>query len=129
MEWKVRGIRGATTVSHNTVEAITEAVQELLDNIEARNELDPEDIVCAFFTATEDLDAIFPAAVCRQRLRWNDVPLLDFQQMGVENSLERCIRVLIQVNTPKPQKAMAHCYLRQARNLRPDWSLAEFVNR
>lgn len=124
MEWKVRGIRGATTVPHNTVEAITEAVQELLDDIEIRNELDPEDIVCAFFTATKDLDAMFPAAACRQRLRWGDVPLLDFQQMDVEDSLEHCIRVLIQVNTPKPQKAMVHCYLRQARNLRPDWSLA-----
>ncbi len=124
MEWKVRGIRGAITVSQNTVEAITEAVKELLDDLETRNELDPEEIVCAFFTATKDLDAIFPAAVCRQRPKWDDVPLLDFQQMDVEDSLERCIRVLIQVNTPKPQKAMIHSYLRQARHLRPDWSLA-----
>ena len=56
--WKVRGIRGATTASANTVEAIREVVTELLDEVESRNQLDPEDIVSVTFTTTRDLDAV-----------------------------------------------------------------------
>ena len=75
MNWKVRGIRGATTASENTKQAIEEAVIELLDAIETQNQLDPEDIVSATFTATPDLDAIFPAAIARQRPDWQNVPI------------------------------------------------------
>lgn len=125
MEWKVRAIRGATTASENTKEAIEEAVTELLDAIEKRNQLDPEDIVSVIFTATQDLNAIFPAAIARQRSNWENVPLLDVQQMHVEGSIERCIRVLLHINTPKPQREMCHPYLQNAKSLRPDWSLAQ----
>ncbi|MDJ0510472.1 MAG: chorismate mutase [Crocosphaera sp.] len=120
MTWKVRGIRGATTVTKNSKEAIKEAVDELLDDIESQNELDPEDIVSVTFTATQDLNAVFPAAIARQRSDWQDIPLLDVQQMHVEGSLQSCIRVLIHVNTPKPRKDILHSYLRDARSLRPD---------
>jgi chorismate mutase len=124
VQWKVRAIRGATTVEANTIEAIREAVTELLEAIEMHNQLDPEDIVSVIFTATRDIDAIFPAAIARQRPRWENVPLLDVQQMHVAGSLEKCIRILLQINTPKPQIEMHHFYLRNAQNLRPDWPLA-----
>lgn len=123
MEWRVRAIRGATTVSENTAEAITEAVTELLDELEARNQLDPDEIISAIFTATRDLDAIFPAAIARERSHWKNVPLLDVQQMHVEGSLKRCIRFLIHINTPVSQDGIYHPYLREAKNLRPDWSV------
>lgn len=126
MDWKVRAIRGATTVSENSSEAIRDAVCELLDVIEANNACPPEDIVSVTFSVTPDLDAIFPAAIARQRPRWENVPLLDVQQMCVKGSLERCIRVLIHVNSQSPQSEMYHAYLRQARSLRPDWHLARF---
>lgn len=125
VDWKVRAIRGATTASENTVQAIREVVTELLDEIETHNQLDPEEIVSVIFTATQDLDAIFPAAIARERPHWENVPLLDVQQMQVEGSLPRCIRVIIHVNTPKPQVEMFHSYLRNAKTLRPDWSLAQ----
>lgn len=120
MDWKTRAIRGATTVSENTVAAIHDAVSELLDAIETQNQLDPEEIVSVIFSVTPDLDAIFPAAIARERPNWNHVPLLDVQQMQVKDSLKLCIRVLIQVNTPKPQAEIYHSYLRKAQNLRPD---------
>ena len=120
MEWKVRGIRGATTVEENTEIALADAVNELLAEIEAHNQFDPSDIVCVFFTTTADLNAIFPAAAARSRPGWNYVPLIDLQQMHVRDSLERCIRVLIQLNTTLPQSKMVHRYLRNARILRPD---------
>ena len=125
MGWRVRAIRGATTASENTVEAIREAVTELLDELEARNRLDPNEMISAIFTTTRDLDAIFPAAIARERPHWDTVALLDVQQMHVEGSLERCIRFLIHINTPVTQVEIHHPYLREAKNLRPDWSLAQ----
>jgi chorismate mutase len=125
VQWKVRAIRGATTVTANTIEAIREAVTELLEAIEIHNTLDPEDIVSIIFTATPDLDAIFPAAIARERPHWDNVPLLDVQQMQVAGSLEKCIRVILHVNTLKPQNEMYHAYLRGAKNLRPDWQMAK----
>lgn len=128
MEWKVRGIRGATTVSENTVSAMTHAVNELLDEIEACNQFRTEDIVSVFFTITSDLDAIFPAAVARKRPNWNYVPLIDLQQMHVKGSLERCVRVLIQINTSVSQTAVKHRYLGKAHALRPDLDSSFIVN-
>ena len=124
MQWKVRAIRGATTVTVNTIEAIREAVTELLEAIEIHNSLDPDDIVSIIFTATQDLDAIFPAAIARERPDWQNVPLLDVQQMHVAGSLEKCIRVILHVNTLKLQSEMQHVYLQGAKNLRPDWQIS-----
>jgi len=123
VEWRVKAIRGATTVTENSQEAIREAVTELLDELEAHNHLDPENIISAIFSATRDLDAMFPAAYARQRPNWQNVALLDVQQMHVAGDLERCIRLLIHVNVPNPNIQIYHPYLRQAKSLRPDWSL------
>jgi len=123
--WRVRAIRGATTASENSVAAIREAVHELLDELEAHNALDMQEVVSVTFSVTRDLDAVFPAAIARERPHWSNVPLLDVQQMHVEGSLERCIRFLIHFNTPNPNIEIYHPYLRQARSLRPDWTLAQ----
>jgi len=69
VEWRVRAIRGATTVSENTVEAIREAVRELLDELDAHNQLDHDQIISAIFTATRDLDAMF--SKCTLRAVWS----------------------------------------------------------
>ncbi|WP_442957350.1 chorismate mutase [Phormidium sp. CCY1219] len=124
VEWRVRAIRGATTAAENSACAIAEAVTELLDELEQRNQLDPEQIISATFSVTRDLDAIFPAAIARQRPRWENVPLLDVQHMHVQGDLERCIRFLIQVNLPANHIQIHHPYLRHAKNLRPDWSFS-----
>lgn len=125
---KVRAIRGATTAESNTVEAMADAVRELLKEIETRNHIDYDDIISVIFTATPDLDAIFPAAIARENPKWENVPLLDLQQMAVRGSLEKCIRVLIYINTDKPQEEIYHPYLRKAQNLRPDWHLTQINN-
>ena len=117
---KVRAIRGATTAMANTKAAIREAVDELLEKIEKDNQFEPEDIVSVIFTTTPDLNAIFPAAIARKRPKWKYVPLLDVQQMQVENSLDSCIRVLIQINSNQAQKEIKHAYLRRAKFLRSD---------
>ncbi|PZU98832.1 MAG: chorismate mutase [Pseudanabaena sp.] len=120
MGWRVRGVRGATTVGANTYEALERAVLELMEEIEAQNDIDPREIVSATFSATTDIDVVFPAKIARSRMHWENVPLLDVQQMYVKGSLERCIRVLIHVNTPLEQHQIKHVYLNGAQNLRPD---------
>ena len=125
MEWKVRAIRGAITASSNSVAAIREAVNELLDELEAYNQLDTSEIISATFSATRDLDAVFPAAIARERPHWSNVLLLDVQQMYVEGSLDRCIRLLLHFNTPVSNVQIYHPYLRQARSLRPDRILSQ----
>jgi len=114
-------IRGATTVSENTVEAMQEAVTELLDELEKRNQLHPRDIVSVTFSVTRDLDAVFPAAIARKRPHWDSVAMLDVQQMYVKSSLECCIRFLVYAYLPA-SAPIYHTYLRCATSLRPDWS-------
>jgi len=123
--WRVRGVRGATTVETNTYAALERAVLELMEEIEAQNDIDPREIVSATFSATTDIDVVFPAKIARSRSHWEHVPLLDVQQMHVEGSLERCIRVLIHVNTPLEQHQIKHVYLNGARDLRPDLVYAQ----
>jgi chorismate mutase len=125
VNWRVKAIRGATTASENSVAAIQAVVHELLDEIEARNELDFNEVVNVIFSVTRDLDTVFPAAIARQRPNWQTVPLLDVQQMSVQTDLPFCIRCLIQFNTPNPNLEVQHVYLQQAKTLRPDWSFPE----
>jgi chorismate mutase len=115
----VRGIRGATTVSEDTAAAILEATEELVREIVASNTFDAEDVASALFTVTPDLRAEFPAAAAR-KMGWTMVPLLNFTEIGVPGRLQRCIRVLIHVNTERSQRDMVHVYLREAVSLRPD---------
>jgi chorismate mutase len=122
--WQVRGLRGATTVSRNSVPTITQAVNELLDALIAENQLVTTDIASVFFSVTSDLDALFPAAIARQRAGWEYIPLLDLQHLDVANGLERCIRILIHLNTPLPQQALRPVYLQRAVRLRPDLAIS-----
>lgn len=118
---RVRGIRGATTVEENSAPAIERAVVELMTRLQDRNGLSPEEIVSVIFTATADLDAMFPSQAARLHLEgWEAVALLDVAQMPVKDSIPRCVRVLVQVNTPRPLHELQHIYLREAMRLRPD---------
>ena len=116
---KVIGIRGAITCEHNTVEDILHASKELMESIIFINQLNQEDIAAILFTTTKDLTAVYPARAVRD-MGWSISPLLCFQEMDVENSLEKCIRVLILWNTDKRSDQIQHVYLREARQLRPD---------
>jgi chorismate mutase len=115
----LRGIRGATTVTEDTADAILEATEELVREIVASNGVVAEDVASALFTVTPDLRAEFPAAAAR-RMGWTMVPLLNFTEIGVPGRLEKCIRVLVHVNTTRTQREMVHVYLREAVSLRPD---------
>ncbi|MBI4338374.1 MAG: chorismate mutase [Chloroflexi bacterium] len=112
-----RGIRGATT-AENTPESILSATREMLEAILSANDLKKEQIVAAFFTATQDLNAAFPATAARVQLGWTEVALLDSRHMDVPGSLSHCIRVLVLANTDRPAQDLVNVYLRGAANLR-----------
>jgi chorismate mutase len=119
----VRGIRGATTATSNTEEAITEATEEMLGELTRLNDLDVAEICFAYFTTTHDLTAEYPAYAAR-RLGWLDVPLLCGHDMDVKlpnpRGVRMCIRVLLLYNTSRPQSAMRFAYLRGAGAIKSD---------
>ena len=114
-----RGIRGAIDVCSNEAGAILEATHTLLARMVAANQIKIEDIVSVTFSATADLDAVYPARAARE-MGWMHVPLLCMQEMAVKGSLPRCIRVLMLWNTDLPHTQIQHIYLGKARTLRPD---------
>lgn len=124
-QWRVRGIRGATTVEQNSREAILEATRELLQEIIERNDIVQDDVASAWFTTTRDLDAEFPAVSARADFGWVDVALMCGHEMDVPGSLPRCLRILLHVNTQRESSELQHVYQRGARVLRPDVAAAE----
>lgn len=119
MQRAVRGVRGATTAADNTVAAMTSATQKLVQALLEQNDIDLEQIAAILFTVSPDLDATFPAEAAR-KLGLHHVPLMTATEIDVPNSLNRCIRVLMLINTNVAQRDIRHVYLGEARTLRPD---------
>ena len=122
--WACRGIRGATTAIANTAEDILEVTDELMRIIIALNELEPADVASVIFTTTPDLTATFPALAARD-IGWTEVPLMCAHEMAVPGSLQKCVRVMIHVNTTKSAAEIRHVYLKGARELRPEWAYSD----
>jgi chorismate mutase len=114
-----RGVRGATTVTENTSEAILSAARELLETIVRLNDMQPDDIASVYFTTTADLNSAYPALAARQ-MGWFHVPLLCGHEMNVPDGLPLCLRVLIHWNSIRRPQEVVHVYLHEARSLRPD---------
>ena len=112
-----RGIRGATIAEANTKEAILDGTRELLEQMIAANDVQAEDLACAIFTTTRDLNADFPAVAAR-RMGWDEVALLCGHEMEVPDAMTGVIRVMLLVNTEKGPNGMVHVYLKGAQSLR-----------
>ena len=114
-------IRGATTVDEDEPTRVRAATVELLRRIVELNSLSSGDVLSAIFTVTPDLRSEFPAHAARE-LGWTDVALLCTMEIPVPGAVERCIRVLLHVETRTPRDQLRHVYLRSARALRPEWA-------
>jgi len=124
-EMLVRGIRGATSVEADEPVQILAATRELLESICQANAIDDYNRICsAIFTTTSDLTSTFPAEAART-MGMGLVPLLCATEIPVPNSMPRCIRILLHVNTEKPQSEIQHVYLGEAKRLRPDLKSAQ----
>ncbi len=125
MATKVRGVKGATTTVGTTAEDVLTATEQLLLALIDANDIDQDDVAAVQFTTSPDLVAEFPAVAARERLGWNDVPLMCGHEMARPGALAQCIRILILWNTDKAQNEVMHAYLNGAATLRPDLSTAE----
>ncbi|MBV8953465.1 MAG: chorismate mutase [Solirubrobacterales bacterium] len=116
-------LRGANSVERNEADAILDATGELMRELLARNNVSPDAIVSCIFTATDDLDAEFPALAAR-RLGLDHVPLLCARELPVPGSLPRVIRTLMHYYAPEDHQPR-HVYLGEARALRADLESAQ----
>ena len=115
----VRALRGATRVDADEREAVLAATRELVGEVLARNDLSPQDVVSIVFTATRDLTAVAPAMAARQ-LGLHDVALICAQEMWVEGSMPRVVRLLAHVETARRRDEIVNVYLRGTEVLRVD---------
>jgi cytidylate kinase len=115
---KFYAIRGAITVAENNKDEILKQTRRLLSEIMHRNHLEMDDIISIIFTATRDLDAVYPAVAARE-LGLTSIPLTCCQEMHVAGSLEKCIRVLFHIQL-QDERILKPVYLDKAVRLRPD---------
>lgn len=116
----IRGVRGATTVTVNESSAILEATEQLaLAMIEA-NDIEPDAIASVIVSTTPDVTAVFPARAIRSIEGWTFVPVMCTHEMDVPGAIEKCIRIMMHVNTQKGQQDIQHIYQNEAIKLRPD---------
>ncbi|MGI9021491.1 MAG: chorismate mutase [Solirubrobacterales bacterium] len=116
-------VRGAVKVPSNDTEAIVSATEELMRELMTRNELAPESIVSCLFTATDDLNAEFPAVAAR-RVGLDAVPLLCTRELDVRNAMRSVVRVMAHYYAPAGHVPQ-HTYLGEAQELRADLHSAQ----
>ena len=98
----VRAIRGAVQVDANERDLVLEATEELVAEVMRRNELGTDDFISVLFTATQDLNAEFPALAAR-KLGFTDVPLMCSTEIAVPHALPRVVRLMAHVETERPR--------------------------
>ena len=122
-DMRLWAVRGATKAKHNDPEAIVQATEELMRELIARNDLEPERIVSCIFTSTHDLNAEFPAVAAR-KLGLNKVPLLCAREVDVPGAMVSVIRTLVHYYAPSDHTP-THAYLGEAQELRADLKAAQ----
>ena len=123
MSERLWAIRGAAQADANDEEAILAATRDLVSELMERNGLAPERFVSVIFTATDDLNAQFPAVAARE-LGFGQVPLLCNREMEVPGAMERVIRVLAHYHAPADHTPQ-HVYLGETQKLRADLHSAQ----
>lgn len=116
----IRGIRGAITVTEDSNEQVSRETARLAKEMACANGIDPELVASVIISTTTDITSAFPAKAVRSMEGWTFVPVMCTHEMNVPNSLEKCIRLLMHVNTDKSQQEIQHIYLNNALQLRPD---------
>lgn len=116
----IRGVRGAITVEANEAQQIVSATERLISEMVTKNEVQPDHVASIFISATNDLNASFPAKALRNLEGWTFVPVTCMQEMAVPGSIEKCIRVMMHIETGRAQQDIEHIYLEKAKTLRPD---------
>ncbi len=112
----MKAIRGAITVDKDSPAQIKDAVGQLLSEMVARNSVNSDQIVCIMFTNTVDIKSYYPAKAARE-CGYSHCALFSSAEPEIVGSLERCIRVMMLVES---DKMPSHVYLKEAVSLRKD---------
>lgn len=112
-------IRGAISVEENTEKNILEATKEVMQSLIQENKLKKRDLISIITTTTDDLTKVYPGKALRE-IGYNSTPILCMQEMKVENSSQKMIRLLVHVDGKKEKNEIKHQYLKKAKKLRPD---------
>lgn len=115
----VRAVRGATQVDRDDREVVLAATRELVSEVLQRNRLGSDDVLSVVFSATKDIVSVAPALAARQ-LGLHDPALLCVQEMWVEGSMPRVVRLLAHIETDRPVGELANVYLNGTETLRAD---------
>lgn len=111
-------IRGAICAD-NTIQDVEEKSVRLVTQILTANNIAVDDVEAVFFSVTADIDVCYPAKSVRERLSMSNVAFMCLAEMRVQESIGNCIRVCV-FAPGLAQKECVHCYVGQAKVLRPD---------
>ncbi|MCL2598825.1 MAG: (d)CMP kinase [Firmicutes bacterium] len=121
-------IRGATTCS-NEEQDILQSVCDLFEDILQKNAVQASQVCCVFVSSTQDITKVYPAKGIRRSEHYhNGIALFSSCEPMIENSLQGCIRLLVQIqeNQKTTDKDVCkntvykHIYHKGAKILRPD---------
>jgi cytidylate kinase len=112
----MKAIRGATTVEKDEAENIKQRVEELLTEIKNANNLNEDNMIFILFSNTADIHSFYPAKAAREAGFFSCV-LYSSLEPEIENSLNKCIRVMVLADISTKPK---HIYLHNAAALRKD---------
>lgn len=110
--YKIVGIRGATSLESDEPAEIRKKVVELWNEINSQNDI--ERIVSVMFSVTPDIKSFNPATALREGLLVEDIPLMCLQEAMFENSPQRIIRILVICESTTQN----FVYIHDAKNLR-----------
>jgi chorismate mutase len=122
MEKRIRAVRGATTVADESEETLQRELTQLIGKLIELNNIEASDVVTFFLSVTKDITQISPAKIIRLAFNWDYVPIMCVQEADIKGYPDRCVRVLIQFYTDRPQQELVPVYLNEAAKLRPDWA-------
>ena len=113
-------IRGATTITADTKEAISLSVKELLDGIFTENSLQKQEVKGFLFSLTSDIHSYHPAKAARE-CGYDFAPLFACVEPDITGGLALCIRVMIFTDLIN-ERIVKHIYQKGAKILRKDLS-------
>jgi chorismate mutase len=112
-------IRGATTIVEDNINEVREASIELFNEIIKENNIKTDDIISIIFSCTSDIKSSYPGKHIREHFRLDKVAIMHFNEMEVNNSLKKCIRVMLNINIDHNEE-IKYIYLNNAKILRQD---------
>src|SRR5690625_5019178 len=115
-----RGLHDALPIYENNEDHILATTKTLIEDMIIQNNVKAEAVSHVFISVTKDIDACFPAKCLREIPGCTHVPVMCMQEISVPNSLEKCISVIMVVNTLVTQQELHHIIHKQAIKLRPD---------